>query len=137
MAYANNSNLALYLLGQHERKEINDAQFLREFGKVRVYHSTPFGDHKDGGSRLFLLPAPDNTAYLPVFTTEERAKEFFEKAGRTGYLLMTPTFHEVLVTTKKINEGKVPVKMGITVDPGYYGITVEVTNLDAVINLTS
>jgi hypothetical protein len=50
---------------------------------------------------------------------------------------MTPTFHEVLVTTKKINDGKVPVKMGITVDPGYYGITVEVANLDAVISMTS
>ena len=81
MTNANNSNLALYLLGQHERKEINDAQFLREFGKVRVYHSTPFGDHKDGGSRLFLLPAPNNTAYLPVFTTEERARAFFENAA--------------------------------------------------------
>ena len=137
MEFDNKNTPALTLLGMHEKKQLIDAEFLRAFGKVTVYHSTPFGDHKDGGSKLFLLPAPNNTAYLPVFTTEKRAREFFEKTGRAGYLLMTPTFHDVLVTTKKINEGNVPVKMGICVDPGYYGITVEVENMDAVISITN
>ena len=45
-------------------------------------------------------------------------------------------FHSVLETTSKVNKGKIPVKMGIIVDPGYYGITVDVANLDAVIRMT-
>ena len=132
----NMTDKALLLLEQHEKREIGDAQFLKEFGKVTVFHSTPYGDHIDGKPRLFLLPAPEKTAYMPVFTSEERAREFFTKAGRAGYLLMSPTFHEVLVTVKKANEGA-PIKMGVIVDPGYYGITVDVANLDAVINLTA
>lgn len=129
------SKQALYLLEQHEKKLMTDAEFLKEFGKVTVYHSTPYGDHIDGKPRLFLIPAPEKTAYLPVFTSEERAQEFFTKAGRAGYLLMSPTFHEALITARKANE-TVPIKMGLIVDPGYYGITVDVPNLDIVISMT-
>jgi len=132
----NTTENALLLLERHEKREISDVEFLKEFGKVTVFHSTPYGDHVDGKPRLFLLPAPENTAYMPVFTSEERAREFFTKAGRAGYLLMSPTFHEALVTMKKANESA-PIKMGLIVDPGYYGITVDVANLDAVINLTA
>ena len=132
----NTTENALLLLERHEKREISDAEFLKEFGKVTVFHSTPYGDHVDGKPRLFLLPAPEKTAYMPVFTSEERAKEFFTKAGRAGYLLMSFTFHEVLVMMKKAN-AEVPIKMGVIVDPGYYGITVDVANLDVVINLTA
>ena len=132
----NHEEQALALLEKHETKQLNDVEFLREFGKIKLWYSTPFGDHKDGGSRLFLIPGPDNTGYLPLFSTEERAREFFEKTGRAGYILMYSEFHEVLVTTRKINNGESPVKMGAIIDPGYYGITIDVANLDPVIRIT-
>ena len=132
----NHEEQALALLEKHETKQLNDVEFLREFGKIKLWYSTPFGDHKDGGSRLFLIPGPDNTGYLPLFSTEERAREFFEKNGRAGYILMYSEFHEVLVTTRKTNNNESPVKMGAIIDPGYYGITIDVANLDPVIRIT-
>lgn len=131
----NHEEQALKLLEQHEKKQINDVEFLHKFGKIKVWFSTPFGDHKDGGTRLFLIPGPDDTGYLPLFSTQERAVEFFEKTGRAGYLLIHSEFCEVLKTNRKVNEGKTPVKIGAIVDPGYYGITVDVKNLDAVIDM--
>ena len=132
----NDEKKALELLEQHENKQLNDVEFLREFGKIRLWYSTPFGDHKDGGSRLFLVPGPDNTGYLPLFSTEERAREFFEKTGRAGYILMYSDFHGVLATTRNVNNGDSPVKIGAIIDPGYYGITVDAANLDPVIRIT-
>ena len=131
----NHEEQALKLLEQHEKKQINDVEFLHKFGKIKVWFSTPFGDHKDGGTRLFLIPGPDDTGYLPLFSTQERAVEFFEKTGRAGYLLIHSEFCEVLKTNRKVNEGETPVKIGAIVDPGYYGITVDVKNLDAVIDM--
>ena len=131
----NHEEQALKLLEQHEKKQINDVEFLHKFGKIKVWFSTPFGDHKDGGTRLFLIPGPDNTGYLPLFSTQERAVEFFEKTGRAGYLLIYSEFCEVLKTNREVNQGKTPVKIGAIVDPGYYGITVDVKNLDAVIDM--
>lgn len=131
----NHEEQALKLLEQHEKKQINDVEFLHKFGKIKVWFSTPFGDHKDGGTRLFLIPGPDDTGYLPLFSTQERAVEFFEKTGRAGYLLIHSEFCEVLKTNREVNQGKTPVKIGAIVDPGYYGITVDVKNLDAVIDM--
>ena len=131
----NHEEQALKLLEQHEKKQINDVEFLHKFGKIKVWFSTPFGDHKDGGTRLFLIPGPDDTGYLPLFSTQERAVEFFEKTGRAGYLLIHSEFYEVLKTNREVNQGKTPVKIGAIVDPGYYGITVDVKNLDAVIDM--
>ena len=131
----NHEEQALKLLEQHEKKQINDVEFLHKFGKIKVWFSTPFGDHKDGGTRLFLIPGPDDTGYLPLFSTQERAVEFFEKTGRAGYLLIHSEFCEVLKTNREVNEGKTPVKIGAIVDPGYYGITVDAKNLDAVIDM--
>ena len=131
----NHEEQALELLEQHEKKQIKDVEFLHKFGKIKVWYSTPFGDHKDGGSRLFLIPGPDNTGYLPLFSTQERAVEFFEKTGRAGYLLIYSEFCNVLETNREVNKGKTPVKIGAIVDPGYYGITVDVKNLDAVIDM--
>lgn len=131
----NHEEQALKLLEQHEKKQINDVEFLHKFGKIKVWFSTPFGDHKDGGTRLFLIPGPDDTGYLPLFSTQERAVEFFEKTGRAGYLLIYSEFCEVLKTNREVNEGETPVKIGAIVDPGYYGITVDVKNLDAVIDM--
>ena len=124
------------LLDNHEKGLIDDKSFLSSFGKVKIFYSTPFGDHKDGSSRLFVLPAQDNTAYLPVFTSGERAVEFYEKAGRCGFLIIEGSFTSSLETTKKINEGNTPIKLGAVIGPNYYGVTVNANALDAIIDVT-
>jgi hypothetical protein len=124
------------LLDKHESGLLDDKSFLSSFGKVKVFYSTPFGDHKDGGSRLFVLPAQDETAYLPVFTSTERAMEFYKKAGRLGFLIMESSFTSFLKTTKKVNEGNTPIKLGAVIDPGYYGVTIGANSLDIVIDMT-
>jgi hypothetical protein len=123
------------LLDKHENGLLDDKSFLVSFGKVKVFYSTPFGDYKDGGSRLFVLPAQDKTAYLPVFTSTERAMEFYEKAGRLGFLIMENSFVSFLKTTKIINEGNSPIKLGAVIDPGYYGVTIGANALDSVIDM--
>lgn len=125
------------LLDKYQNGLLDDKSFLCSFGKVNVIYSTPFGDHKDGSSRLFVLPAQDNTAYLPVFTSTERATEFYNNAGRLGFLLMEDSFTSFLVTTKNINEGETPLKFGAVIDPGYYDITINSTALDTVIKMTT
>lgn len=126
---------AIDLLNKYNNGEINDSEFLGDFGKSTIYYSTPFGDHKDGGQRLFLLPTPNNTGYLPVFSSLERLNNFYQRLGRVGFVIMDGAFASVLETTKAINE-KAPVKMGIIIDPGYFDITVDVAKLDAVIEMT-
>lgn len=130
------SNKADGLLLKHQQGELDDVSFLREFGKAKVVYSTPYGDHKDGSKKLFLLPGPEKTGYNPVFSSSERLCEFYEKVGRKGYMIMEGTFTSVLETTKQINAGKVPVKMGIIIDPGYYDVTVDAKVLDIVIGMT-
>lgn len=123
------------LYEKYDKGEMDIQTFLKQFGKETFFYSTPFGDRKDGSQALFVLQAPDNAGYLPIFTTPDRAKEFFEKMNRDGYLLMQGTFHEILSTAKKANE-KAPVKLGVLVDPGYPQINVEAKNLDPVIEAT-
>lgn len=134
----NNADIidGISLLDKHESGLLDDKSFLSSFGKVKVFYSTPFGDHKDGESRLFVLPDQDKTAYLPVFTSIERAMEFYEKAGRLGFAIMEGSFASFLETTKIINEGNTPIKLGAVIDPGYYGVTIGVNSLDAVIDMT-
>jgi len=124
------------LLDRHENGLLDDKTFLGLFGKVKVFYSTPFGDHKDGGSRLFVLPAQGNTAYLPVFTSIERAMEFYDEAGRNGFLLMEGSFASFLETTMEINAGDTSLKLGAVIDPGYYGITIDANTLGIVIDMT-
>ena len=132
----NSDNIdTLKLLEEHDKGLLNDADFLKKFGKAIVYYSTPYGDHKDGEKRVFLLPGPEKTGYFPVFPTMERAVEFYEKVGRVGYAIMEGDFHSVLVTTQQVNISA-PVKMGVLVDPGYAGITVDEANLNLVIKMT-
>lgn len=132
-----NENIdGISLLDKHENGLLDDKSFLGSFGKVKVFYSTPFGDHKDGDSRLFVLPAQDKTAYIPVFTSTERAMEFYEKAGRIGFLIMENSFKSFLEITKKINEGNTPIKLGAVIDPGYYGVTIGANALDTVIDMT-
>jgi len=124
----------ILLLEQHEKGLLDDTSFLKVFGKTKVFYSTPYGDHKDGNGRLFVLPASDDTGYLPVFSLLERIKEFYENAGRCAYLIMEGTFLSFLETTCKIN-AEAPVKMGTGIDPGYFGVTVDANMLDTAISM--
>ena len=124
------------MLDKHENGLLDDKSFLKAFGKVMIFYSTPFGDHKDGDSRLFALPAKDNSAYLPVFTSTERALEFYKNAGRLGFLIMEGSFASFLETAFSMNAGNTPVKMGAIIDPGYYGVTIGADALGAAITMT-
>lgn len=125
---------AALLLERHENGVLDDASFLRAFCNTTIFYSTPFGDHKDGGSRLFALPAPGNLAYLPVFSSPERMKEHYDKAGRCSYLSMEGKFVAFLETLLKVNRDA-PVKMGVIIDPGYFDVTLNEAMLNSVIGL--
>ncbi len=125
---------AIELLDKHDKGEINDEVFLKDFGNVKVFYSTPLGNHKDGGQRLFLLTGPDNTGYHPVFTSQERLAEFYQKVGRVGYMAINGSFVSALETAKEVNR-KASVKMGLIIDPGYYDVTVDVVAIDTVLKI--
>lgn len=76
------------LLGKNKNGLIDDKSFLGFFGKIKVFYSSPFGDYKGVDKRLFVMPAQDNNAYIRVFSSTERAIEFYEQAGRRSYLIM-------------------------------------------------
>lgn len=133
---ASSSNNTIDLLEKHEKGLLDDAAFLKSFGKAKILYTTPFGDHKDRGSRLFALPGPDKSGYLPVFSTAERMNEFYTKVGRTGFLTLEGTFTSFLNTTKDMNKNNAPIKLGVVIDPGYYGITVDASVLETVIKMT-
>lgn len=129
-----NSN-AVELLEKQDKGQISNREFLCDFGKEMVFYSTPYGDHIDGKPRLFLVPGPDGTGYLPVFTSMERTKEFFKQAGRAGYMAMHAPFANVAQITLKVNNDGAPVKMGLIIDPGYYGVTVDAKYLEMVLSM--
>jgi len=124
------------LLDDYENGLLDDEAFLSSFGQVKVFYSTPFGDHKDGGVKLFAVPAPENTAYFPVFTSIERATEFFEKAGRIGFIIVGVTFTSFLEVISGLNEEGTPIEFGAIIDPGYYGITIEADSIDIALSVT-
>lgn len=124
---------AMELLECQKNRVISDAAFLKQFGNEQVFYSTPFGDHKDGSKRLFLLPGPDRTGYLPVFTSTETLTAFYEQLGRVNNVIMNGPFISVLETTAGVNV-KAPVKMGICIEPAQYGVTVDAGALNGVIN---
>ena len=128
------NNIGPALLEQHENGALDDANFVKLFGKATVYYSTPLGDHKDGKPRLFALPAGDGTGYLPVFSSLEKMKEFYDRAGRLGYLIITGTFCSFLETIVKTN-ANAPVKMGAVVDPGSFGITLHTNTINTAITM--
>lgn len=124
------------ILERYDKGELDATAFIREFGKTKVFYSTPFGDHVDKSKRLFILPGPDKTGYYPVFSSEEHLKEFYEKAGRAGYLILEGTFASFLDVVKRTNDGGAPIKMGVVIDPGYSGITIDLPFLAQAIRLS-
>lgn len=115
---------ALILIERYESGEIETNAFLLAISRLELYYSTPFGEHKDGGGRLFALPETDATAFLPIFTSVERLTEFYEGAGRQGYIIINGDLKSFLSTISKVNAGETPVKLGAVIDPMHSGITI-------------
>ena len=131
-----NETKARELLEAHETKALNDTAFLKAFGKIEVLYSTPFGDTKDGQHKLFLIPGPAPTGYMPLFLNESEMKEYYERIGRGPYTILKGPFAEVLeVGLARNKEGKLPVKIGYLIDPLKYKVTVDAPILEAVIRL--
>ena len=120
----------LAILEKYDKGELDNQAFLREFRKVTLQYSTPYGDHIDGGQRPFVLPDEGNSYFLPAFTSMERAKEFFDKAGRNGYILMNASFQQLIETSIKINRENKMLQFGLVIDPGYSGITLKASMLE-------
>jgi hypothetical protein len=120
------------LIELHEKGIINDTVLLSLLRRSTIFYSTPYGDHEDGSSRLFALPASDNTGYLPAFSSIEKLKEFYDGAGRKAYLIMDGTTLSFLEMINETNND-LPVKMGAVIDPGYYGVTINADMLNEAI----
>ncbi len=125
------------LIEKHKQGKLNDEAFLKAFSQVKVYYSTPYGNHTDGSQKVFLLMASDKTGLLPVFTSIENAKKFYDTAGRVDYMLMEGTYLSVLQTTQKINEGspKPPIPIGLVIEPEKNGAVVSANILKKVIEV--
>ena len=48
---------------------------------------------------------------------------------------MHAPFANVAQITLKVNNDGAPVKMGLIIDPGYYGVTVDANNLEIVLSM--
>lgn len=122
------------LLKKYENKELDDAQFLKLFSKVKIYYSTPLGDTKDGGSKLFLIQSIDKPEqlYHPVFISIESATEFFEKAGRATYMLLEDNFLSFLKFATETYKNA-PSKVGVTIEP--FGFDLDADQLDNIIKM--
>ena len=129
------SNEAQELLERHKKKELNDTDFLKAFRGVMLYYTTPVGDHKDGGMRLFAIPGPDKTGYMPLFLSEEDMRKYYDNAGREAYLIMKAAFLPIIETAAKANNGNPPVKLGLMIDPLKYQVTLDVPMIEPVIRL--
>ena len=123
---------ALALLEKHEKGELNDLDFLKQFRDQIVYYTTPFGDHKDGSQKLFAIPASENTGYIPVFLSEAVMKEHYEAVGRENYLILAAPFISIVQTTIKMNNDGAPIKMGVLIDPKQYKVTVDAAVIEQV-----
>ena len=126
---------AQVLLERHEKKELNDTDFLKAFRGVVLYYTTPVGDHKDGGMRLFAIPGPDKTGYMPLFLSEEDMRNYYDQAGRVGYMIMNASFLLIIEAAAQANSGDAPVKLGLMIDPLKYKVTLDVPMIEPVIRL--
>ena len=129
------NNEAQVLLEKHERKELGDTDFLKAFRGVVLYYTTPVGDHKDGGMRLFTIPGPDKTGYMPLFLSEDDMRKYYDQAGRENYLIMKASFLPIIETAAQANSGNAPVKLGLMIDPMKYRVTLDVPMIEPVIRL--
>lgn len=91
----------------------SDEQVESDIADTRVYYSTPFGDTKDGGQKLFLLQR-DGVRYFPVFRSEESLKAFCEAMNRAAYMVLEGDLEGVMDTVRSIDLLK---NAGIVIEP--------------------
>ena len=128
-----NEAKARELLDKYQNKELNDAAFLKEFGKVEILYTTPVGDTKDGKQKFFLLPGTPPTAYMPVFLNEAEIREFYDKAGRAGFLILKGTLLNVIeVGISQNKKDDMNFKYGFMIDPWKYKLTLDPPVLETV-----
>ena len=128
-----NEAKARELLDKHQNKELNDAEFLKEFGKIKLLYTTPVGDTKDGKQKFFLIPGPAPTAYMPVFLNESEIREFYDKAGRAGFLIMKGTLLDVInVGISQNKKDDMNFQYGFMIDPRKYKLTLDAPVLETV-----
>lgn len=128
-----NEAKARELLDKYQNKELNDADFLKEFGKLVIYYTTPVGDTKDGKQKFFLIPGPAPTAYMPVFLNESELAEFYDKAGRAGLIILRGTLLNVIdVGISQNKKDDMNFQYGFMIDPWKYKLTLDAPVLETV-----
>ncbi|MCK0173858.1 hypothetical protein [Mycolicibacterium sp. F2034L] len=80
---------------------------------AKVYYSTPFGDTRDGGQKLFLLERK-GVKFLPVFHSVESMKEFYERMDRAAFMILEGSIQSVTEMNRSIEQMKA---VGIVVEP--------------------
>lgn len=78
-----------------------------------VYYSTPFGDTRGGGQRLFLLER-NGVRYMPVFRSVESMKAFYERTNRAAYMILEGDVKSLANTNRSIEQLK---GIGIVIEP--------------------
>lgn len=78
-----------------------------------VYYSTPFGDTRDGGQRLFLLER-NGVRYMPVFRSVESMKAFYERTNRAAFMILEGDVKSLANTNRSIEQMK---GIGIVIEP--------------------
>lgn len=116
------------LLEKFRRGEISLEELMKRIGKMEVFYSTPYGDHKDGTKKLFVLQGPKETGYNPVFTSQDRITEFYNEAGREAYMIIKGDLLSFVKVTDKTNE-EAPVKLGVVIDPNEFGFKIDAMDL--------
>ena len=124
------------LLDRYDRDELDDATLLKELSKYKFFHSTPLGDTREGTQKLFLIPGPEPTAYMPLFLNEQEMKAFYDKAGRAAFLSLKGTLPNLLKTCISENQrDDMNFKYGLLIDPIKYKITLDAPNLLTVMGM--
>lgn len=124
------------LFSRHRSGEIGEKELFHELNKETLYYSDPYGDHKSGHKRLFLLQDKDKVLYNPVFTSAERLKQYYKEKGRVGIMILKGSFLSVLEKTKASNKKSIMRSNGIILDPGHVTLMIKPDKLEAVINKT-
>ena len=133
---SDNEAKARELLDKQLKKELTDAQFLREFSKLEILYTTPAGDTNDGKMKFFLIPGPPPTAYMPLFLNEAEMKKFYDQAGRKGFLIMKGTILNVIqVCISQNKKDDMNFHYGLMIDPWTYKITLDAPVLETVVRM--
>ena len=94
--------------------QVNVADVVGSNAKTRLYYSTPAGQDSFGNERFWILESDDGKKYYPTFSTLEGAKEFFEKTGRHGFILIEG---DLKSHCKSISEIEIFREVGVVIDP--------------------